>query len=111
MKSFETHDLSRQHRILERRFFSRYHSPLLLNQVRFLYLLPPGGGYFLVMGMCLWMGLHFHGWTDYNGVAFSLELLEWDRTFSGFGESENSGRQEFKNGTIFTSLMCQFVSG
>ena len=34
MKSFETHDLSRQHRILERRFFSRYHSPLLLNQVR-----------------------------------------------------------------------------
>ena len=35
-----------------------------------------------------------------NGVAFSLELLEWDSewegTFSGFGESENSGREGFK---------------
>ena len=24
--------------------------------------------------MCRWMGLHFHDWTDYNGVAFSKEL-------------------------------------
>ena len=24
--------------------------------------------YFLVMGY--WMGLHFHDWIDYNGVAF-----------------------------------------
>ena len=38
-----------------------------------------------LMGMCRWMGSHFHGWIDYNEVAFSLELLEWDRTFSGFG--------------------------
>ena len=38
-----------------------------------------------LMGMCLWMGLHFHGWIDYDGVAFSIELLEWGRTFSGFG--------------------------
>ena len=44
------------------------------------------------MGMCCWMGSHFQGWIDYNGVAFSLALLEWDRTFSGFGESDNSGR-------------------
>ena len=39
-----------------------------------------------------WMGLHFPYWTDYNGVAFSgifIELLEWDRTFSGLSESEN----------------------
>ena len=28
----------------------------------------------------------------YDKVVFSLELLEWDRTFSGFGGSENSGR-------------------
>ena len=33
--------------------------------------------------MCLWMGSHFHDWIDYNGVTFSLELLEWCRTFSG----------------------------
>ena len=23
-------------------------------------------------------------WTDYNGVTFLVELLEWGRTFSGF---------------------------
>ena len=25
-----------------------------------------------LMGMCRWMGSHFHDWIDYNGVAFSL---------------------------------------
>ena len=44
-----------------------------------------------LMGMCRWMGSHFHSWIDYNGVAFSLELLEWDDTFSAFGGTENSG--------------------
>ena len=34
-----------------------------------------------VMGMCRWMGSHF--WTDYNGVTFLVELLEWGRKFSG----------------------------
>ena len=29
-----------------------------------------------LMGMCRWLGLHFHDWIDYNGVAFLLELLE-----------------------------------
>ena len=36
------------------------------------------------LGMCLWMGSHFHNWIDYNGVAFSIELLEWGLTFSDF---------------------------
>ena len=36
------------------------------------------------MGMCRWMGSHFHDWIDYNGVTFLEELLEWGRTFSGF---------------------------
>ena len=34
-----------------------------------------GGGvlpYKRLMGMCRWMGLHFHDWSDYNGVAFSI---------------------------------------
>ena len=35
--------------------------------------------------MCRWMGSHFHNWFDYSGVAFSIELLEWGRTFSDFG--------------------------
>ena len=30
------------------------------------------------------MGSHLHDWIDYNGVTFSIELLEWDRTFSDF---------------------------
>ena len=28
------------------------------------------------------MGSHFHDWIDYNGDAFSIELLEWGRTFT-----------------------------
>ena len=47
----------------------------------------PGGGvlpYKGLMGMCRWMGSHFHDWIDYNGVTFLEELLEWGRTFSGF---------------------------
>ena len=56
----------------------------------------PGGGEVLpsdrLMGMCRWMGSHFHRWIDYNGVAVLLELLGWNRTFLGFGGSENSGR-------------------
>ena len=45
-----------------------------------------GGGlpYKRLMGMCRWMGSHFHDWIDYNGVAFSIELLEWGHTFSDF---------------------------
>ena len=27
-------------------------------------------------------GVAFHDWIDFNGVAFSIELLEWGRTFS-----------------------------
>ena len=40
----------------------------------------PGGGggfalhYKRLMGMCRWMGSHFHNWIDYNGVAHSLIL-------------------------------------
>ena len=43
------------------------------------------------MGMYRWMGSRFYCLIDYYGVAVSIELLEWDRTFSGFGVSENSG--------------------
>ena len=38
--------------------------------------------------MCRWMGSHFHDWIDYNGVAFSIELLEYGCTFSDFGVRE-----------------------
>ena len=49
---------------------------------------PGGGGGVLphkrLMGMCRWMGSHFHDWIDYNEVAFLVEVLEWGRTFSVF---------------------------
>ena len=44
-----------------------------------------GGGvlpYKRLMGMCHWMGSHFHDGIDYHEVAFSIELLEWGCTFS-----------------------------
>ena len=34
--------------------------------------------------MSRWMGSHFHDLIDYNGVAFSIELLEWGGKFSDF---------------------------
>ena len=30
------------------------------------------------------MGSHFHDWSNYNGVAFSIDLIEWGRKFSDF---------------------------
>ena len=47
----------------------------------------PGGAlpYKRLIGMYRWKGLHFHDWIDYNGVAFSIDLLEWGRKFSDFG--------------------------
>ena len=48
--------------------------------------------------MCCWMGSHIHNWTDYNGVTFLVELLEWVRKFSGFLGQENSGKQDLKIG-------------
>ena len=44
-----------------------------------------GGGilpYKRLTGMCRWMRSPYHDWIDYNGVAFSIELLEWGRKFS-----------------------------
>ena len=37
-----------------------------------------------LLGMCHWMGSHFHNWTEYNGITFLVELLEWGRKFPGF---------------------------
>ena len=63
-----------------------------LGVARHLFLSPGGGGWMggwvlpskRLLGMCRWMGSHFHNWTDYNGVTFLVELLEWGRKFSGF---------------------------
>ena len=48
-----------------------------------------------LMGMCCWMGSHFHDWIDNNGVAFSTELLQWGRIFLGFGGNNIQASREF----------------
>ena len=54
--------------------------------------------------MCCWMGLHFHNWIDYNGVAFSTELLEWGRKFSDFG-----GKLRLKMGRILVKKIRKLL--
>ena len=49
------------------------------------------------MGMCSWMWSHFDDWIDYNRVAFSIELLEWGRTFSEFLGLDSSSYLQFAN--------------
>ena len=47
----------------------------------------PGGGilpYKRLIEKCRWTGSHFHDWSDYNGVAFSIDFLEWGRKCSDF---------------------------
>ena len=48
--------------------------------------------------------------AQFPRTPISLELLEWECILSGFGGSENSGRERFKNGEIFTSLSLISVS-
>ena len=48
---------------------------------------PRGGGVLpskRLLGMFRCMGSHFHNWTDYNGVTFVVELLEWIAHFRDF---------------------------
>ena len=60
----------------------------------------PGGGgvlpYKRLMGMCRWMGSHFHDWIDFYGVAFSIELLEWDRASLNEDSSLYNGKQTYQ---------------
>ena len=48
----------------------------------------PGGGGALpnngLLGMCRWMGSHFHDSTDYNGVTFSSIINRVTRIGSHF---------------------------
>ena len=74
----------------------------------------PGGGgggggvlpYKRLMGMCRWMGSHFHDWIDYNGVAFSIELLEWGCTFSDFWGKKILLSRDLKWSWLKSSVSC-----
>ena len=49
-----------------------------------------------LIGMCHWMGWHFHDWIDYKGVAFSIELLEWGAHCQDFGSKNVPVIRDFK---------------
>ena len=49
---------------------------------------PPNKWVRRLMGMCSWMGSHFHGWIDYNRVSRSIELLERVEHFRDFGSKK-----------------------
>ena len=56
---------------------------------------PEGGGGELLpckrlVVMCRWLGSRFHDWIDYNGLAFSIELLQLGRKLS-----DVFGRRQF----------------
>ena len=70
----------------------------------------PGGGgevlpYKRLMGMCRWMGLHFYDWIDYNGVTFSMEVLEWGHTLSDFWGGDCSSYLRLAN--VSECLYCR----
>ena len=61
--------------------------------------------------MCRWMGhmgSHFHDWSDYNGVAFSIELIEWGRKFSDFGGKKGLKMGRFSVKKIRRLLFIKF---
>lgn len=50
-------------------------------------------------------------WIDHNGVASSIELLEWGRTnFRDLGWQENSAKYGFKNGKIRIYKSCYRIT-
>ena len=51
-----------------------------------------------LLGMCSWMGSHFHNWVDYNGVIFLVELLEWGRTLQDFWYKKDLVSRDLKIG-------------
>ena len=60
-----------------------------------------------LMGMCRWMGSHFYDWIDYNGVALSIEFLEWGRTFSDFLGYDSSSYLRLAN--VPECLYCKWI--
>ena len=59
----------------------------------------PGGGVLpskRLLGMCRWMGSHFHNWTDHNGVKLLIELLKCGRKFWDFWDKKIMKSRDLK---------------
>ena len=70
----------------------------------------PGGGgvlpYKEANGDFRWMGSRFDDWIDYNGVSFSIELLQLGRTFSDFLGYDSSSYLRLAN--VPECLYCRW---
>ena len=54
------------------------------------------------------MGSHSQDLIGYNGVAFSIDILEWGRTFLGFCGQGNYGKKGFKMGRFAAKKLLPF---
>ena len=58
--------------------------------------------------MCHWMESYCHDWIDYNGVTFSIELLEWAHRFFDFlGSVRHSSSYILRLANIPESVYCR----
>ena len=61
---------------------------LQVGEVSKMFYEPPKKWVQRLVGMCSWMGSHFHGWIDYSGVSYSIQLLERVAHFRDFGSKK-----------------------
>ena len=58
--------------------------------------------------MCHCMESYCHDWIDYNGVTFSIELLEWAHRFFDFlGSVRHSSSYILRLANIPESVYCR----
>ena len=58
--------------------------------------------------MCRWMGLHFHDWSDYNGVHFQQSYQNGVANFRIFGVSRDLKWEDSRLKKIRNLLFIKF---
>ena len=75
----------------------------------------PGGRgllpYKRLMGMCRWVGSNFHDWSDYNGVAFSIDLLKCRCKFSAVWGKWGFKIRRMSDKKKKVVVVCSFIFG
>ena len=55
-----------------------------------------------LFGMCHWMGLHFHNWTDYNKVEFIYSYMNGVTHIWDFGGKNILVIRDLKKGRLIS---------